>query len=181
MADAFRIHRDRLLEEVDNVYHVLVRNHNSGLVLCKCDDCTPEDNFVWERSNFVHRSNAYRHMLAQCKRKRTVVTQKDKQKDFSFWVSPDPMHTIKNEVNAICVMANGGSRDIYSLRRLVEVAHWEINYNRRWQEILGPYLAGLCNDNAHISCCSFKQVHNSLVTDGVNYYGLCANTSCTTE
>ncbi|DBA91869.1 TPA: hypothetical protein ACH3X1_016003 [Trebouxia sp. C0004] len=63
MADAFEIQRDRLLAEVDNVYDVLVREHNSGLVLCKFDDCTSEDDFVWERDNFVLRSKAYRHML----------------------------------------------------------------------------------------------------------------------
>lgn len=100
MADAFEIQRDRLLAEVDNVHDVLVRKHNCGLVLCKCDDCSSEDIFVWERDNFVHRSKAYRHMTAQCKRKRTAVTEKDKQKDFSFWRPESVVALYKREVIA---------------------------------------------------------------------------------
>ncbi|DBA77008.1 TPA: hypothetical protein ACH3X1_009598 [Trebouxia sp. C0004] len=97
---AFEIQRDRLLAEVDNVHDVLVRKHNSGLVLCKCDDCSSEDISVWERNNFVHRSKAYRHMIAQCKRKRTAVTEKDKQKDFSFWRPESVVILYKREVVA---------------------------------------------------------------------------------
>ncbi|DBB00729.1 TPA: hypothetical protein ACH3X1_000664 [Trebouxia sp. C0004] len=100
MADAFEIQRDRLLAEVDNVHNVLVRKHNSGLVLCKCDDCSSEDIFVWERNNFVHRSKAYIHMIAQCKRKRTAVTEKDKQKDISFWRPESVVVLYKREVVA---------------------------------------------------------------------------------
>lgn len=58
--------------------------------------------------------------------------------------SPDPMHTVTNEVKAICGMVKGGSRAMYSVGRLAEVARWEITCNGRWQDVLGPYLAGLC-------------------------------------
>ncbi|DBA84643.1 TPA: hypothetical protein ACH3X1_006005 [Trebouxia sp. C0004] len=65
-----------------------------------CDDCSSEDIFVWERNNFVHRSKAYSHMIAQCKRKRTAVTEKDKQKDFSFWRPESVVILYKREVVA---------------------------------------------------------------------------------
>ena len=55
MDDASKIQRDRLLAEVDNVCDVLVCKHNSGLVMCKCDDCASEHTCVRERDNFVHR------------------------------------------------------------------------------------------------------------------------------
>ncbi|DBA74139.1 hypothetical protein WJX77_009811 [Trebouxia sp. C0004] len=55
--------------------------------------------------------------------------------------SPDPMHTVTNEVKAICGMVKGGSCAIYSVGHLAEVAQWEITYNGRWH-VLGPYLAG---------------------------------------
>ncbi|DBA79909.1 TPA: hypothetical protein ACH3X1_008124 [Trebouxia sp. C0004] len=39
-------------------------------------------------------------MIAQCKRKRTAVTEKDKQKDFSFWRPESVVVLYKREVVA---------------------------------------------------------------------------------
>lgn len=52
------------------------------------------------------------------------------------------MHTIGNEVAAITVMAQGGTAAMYSDAWLPEVAKWEISLNKRWQELLSPYLHG---------------------------------------
>lgn len=56
---------------------------------------------------------------------------------------PDPMHTIGNEVTAVTVMAQGGTAAIYSVARLPEAAKWEVSLNKRWEELLNPYLHGI--------------------------------------
>ncbi|DBB04049.1 TPA: hypothetical protein ACH3X1_013104 [Trebouxia sp. C0004] len=52
------------------------------------------------------------------------------------------MHTIGNEVTAVTVMAQGGTAGIHSVARLPEVAKWEVSLNKRWEELLSPYLHG---------------------------------------
>ncbi|DBA98245.1 TPA: hypothetical protein ACH3X1_001169 [Trebouxia sp. C0004] len=39
-------------------------------------------------------------------------------------------------------MAQGGTAAIYSVARLPEAAKWEISLNKRWEELLNPYLHG---------------------------------------
>ena len=56
---------------------------------------------------------------------------------------PDPMHTIGNEVIAVTVMAQGGTAAIYSVGRLPEVAKRDVSLNKRWEELLNPYLHGM--------------------------------------
>ena len=55
---------------------------------------------------------------------------------------PEPMHTIGGEVTAVTAMASGGTASMYSVKRLPEVAKWEISLNSRWSDELSPYLHG---------------------------------------
>ena len=69
--------------------------------------------------------------------------QKVPGQDDEWGRKPEPMHTIGGELTAVTIMPSGGTASMYSVKRLPEVATWEISFNSRWSDELSPYLHGM--------------------------------------
>ena len=67
----------------------------------------------------------------------------------------DPMHTIGNELKALCEMAMGGTGKVpaYNVSRLHQLAKYECEVNNRWHDILSPYLQGKLQNPAGACPC----------------------------